>query len=84
MLRVVSGPAPSDSPAGDRTAREPRRRITPEQIAEWREAVDWSDGEALDAATVTALLDEVERLHRELAVARRRLSLWRASRHPNS
>ena len=75
MLRVVPGPAPSDSPAGGRTARGPRRVITLGEIAEWREALAWSEGEALDPATVADLLDEVERLHGELAAAHRRLSV---------
>jgi len=49
--------------------------ITLGEIAEWREALAWSEGEALDAVTVAALLDEVERLQGELAAAQRRQSL---------
>ncbi len=53
--------------------------ITAEQIKEWRELMLWSEGEGLDAATVSDLLDEVERLQRELATARRRLALRSAA-----
>jgi hypothetical protein len=57
-------------------------RITQEQIKEWRELMSWSDGdEGLDAATVVDLLDEVERLQRELASTQRRLALRSAARH---
>jgi hypothetical protein len=50
------------------------RGIARDQLREWREIMAWSDGEGLDPATVSNLLDEVERLQAELAAARRKLA----------
>ena len=46
-------------------------RITPTQVKELRQLMVWSEGEGLDAATISDLLDEVEWLQAELASARR-------------
>ena len=46
-------------------------RITPAQVKELRKLMVWSEGEGLDAATISDLLDEVEWLQAELASARR-------------
>ena len=57
-------------------------RITPAQLREWRKIMVWSDGEGLDPAAVSDLLDEVELLQRELASVRRSLR-FRGHRDPH-
>jgi len=52
----------------------PIGRIARDQIREWRKIMAWSDGEGLDPATVSDLLDEIEWLQCELAAAQRKLA----------
>ena len=55
-------------------------RITRAQVQALRKLLEWSGGEGLDTATISALLDEVEWLHAQLAATRRLLEVRRAAR----
>ena len=56
--------------------------LSPAQLREWRKIMVWSDGEGLDPAEVSDLLEEVELLQRELASVRRSLR-FRGNRDPH-